>query len=260
MGFPQPFDLDGRVSLVTGAASGLGVQLAHAMASAGARVMCADVNGDGAQRTADQLRTSGAEADAATCDVTQEGEVEDLVAATLRRFGQIDILFNNAGVSESRPARAHEYATEDWHRLIDIDLHGLFYCAKHTLAPMVEAGRGKIVNTASIWGMSGAAELFPAPGYTAAKGAVVNLTRELGLQYAGDNIQVNAICPGFFSTRLADGIYDDPDFVASASAFTPMGRIARAEEIRGTAIFLASSASDFMTGQTVVLDGGVLAK
>lgn len=108
--------------------------------------------------------------------------------------------------------------------------------------------------------MTGAAELFPATGYTAAKGAVVNLTRELGLQYAMDGIQVNAICPGFFSTRLADGIYDDPNFVASASSFTPMGRIADAKEIRGAALFLASSASDFMTGQTIVLDGGVLAK
>jgi NAD(P)-dependent dehydrogenase (short-subunit alcohol dehydrogenase family) len=260
MRYPQPFDLEGKVAVVTGAASGLGAQLAHAMADGGARVMCADVDDEGTKRTVEQLCAAGAEADAAHCDVAQEREVEELVAATLARFGRLDVLFNNAGVSESNPARAHEYSTADWHKLIDVDLNGLFYCAKHCLGQMVEQGGGKIINTASIWGMAGAAELFPATGYTAAKGAVVNLTRELGLQYAKDGIQVNAICPGFFATRLADGIYDDPNFVAAASSFTPMGRIAEAHEIRGAAVFLASSASDFMTGQTIVLDGGVLAK
>lgn len=260
MTYPHPFALDGRTAIVTGAASGLGVELALAMGAGGARVVCADIDDAGLDRTATLLAEAGCETATVRCDVTSEADAERLVATTVERFGSVDILFNNAGVSESNPARLHEYATEGWRRIVDINLHGVYHCAKHSLRAMVDQQRGKIVNTASIWGMTGAAELFPAPGYTATKGAVVNLTRELGLQYAKDGVQINAICPGFFATRLANGVYDDPDFVAAASAFTPMGRIADASEIRGTALFLASSASDFMTGQTVVLDGGVLAK
>ncbi|KDQ51782.1 hypothetical protein JAAARDRAFT_40807 [Jaapia argillacea MUCL 33604] len=125
---------------------------------------------------------------------------------------------------------------------------------------MLKQGYGKIINIASMWGLSGSSSVFPIPAYTAAKGAVVNLTREMGLQYAKENIQVNAICPGFYRTNLAGGAYDNKEFVDSITAFTPMGRIAEAHEIRGPAIYLASSASDFMTGQIVVVDGGCQAK
>lgn len=141
-----------------------------------------------------------------------------------------------------------------------MDLHGVFYCARECLKVMVGQGSGKVVNIASIWGITGASSVFPIPAYNAAKGAVVNLTREMGLQYATQGIQVNAICPGFFRSRLAGGAYDDPDFVAAITEFTPMKRVAEASEIRGAAVFLASAASDYMTGQMLVLDGGVLAK
>jgi NAD(P)-dependent dehydrogenase (short-subunit alcohol dehydrogenase family) len=120
------------------------------------------------------------------------------------------------------------------------------------------ADRGKIINTASMWGLAGSSSVFPLPAYNATKGALVNLTRELALQYAEKNIQVNAICPGFFRTKL--GPYDDKEFVAAITNFTPMKRIAEAEEIKGTALYLASSASDFVTGTTLVIDGGCLAK
>lgn len=141
-----------------------------------------------------------------------------------------------------------------------MDLHGVFYCARECLKVTVGQGSGKVVNIASIWGITGASSVFPIPAYNAAKGAVVNLTREMGLQYATQGIQVNAICPGFFRSRLAGGAYDDPDFVAAITEFTPMKRVAEASEIRGAAVFLASAASDYMTGQMLVLDGGVLAK
>lgn len=144
--------------------------------------------------------------------------------------------------------------------LIDVDLHGVFYCCNETLPLMEAQGSGKIINIASVWGMVGASSVFPIPAYNAAKGAVVNLTREIGLEYAKKNVQVNAICPGCYRTRLAGGAYDDPDFVEAITAITPMGRVAEAEEIRGPALFLASAASNYMTGQTLVTDGGAFAQ
>ena len=123
---------------------------------------------------------------------------------------------------------------------------------------MVTQQSGKIVNIASMWGLAGSSSVFPAPAYNAAKGAVVNLTRELGLEYAKHGIQVNALCPGFYQTKLGD--YDDPGFISAVTAFIPMGRIAEAAEIKGPALFLASAASDYMTGQTLVTDGGCMAK
>ncbi len=136
----------------------------------------------------------------------------------------------------------------------------MFFCAREALKVMVEQGSGKIINVASIWGLAGASSIMPIPAYSAAKGAVVNLTRELGLEYAPMGINVNAICPGFFRSRLASGAYDDPDFVAALEEFTPLGKVADPEDIKGLAILLASRASDYMCGQMFVIDGGVLAK
>jgi NAD(P)-dependent dehydrogenase (short-subunit alcohol dehydrogenase family) len=125
---------------------------------------------------------------------------------------------------------------------------------------MMRQNSGKVINIASMWGLVGASSVFPIPAYNSSKGAVVNLTRELALQYAPYNIQVNAICPGFFRTRLADGAYDDPNFVKAITDFTPMGRVAEAEEIKGTALYLASDASNYTTGLMMVTDGGCMAK
>ncbi len=260
MALAEVFGLDGKVAVVTGAASGLGIEFAEAMAEAGANVVCADVNDDGAESTAERVRGHGREALAVRCDVSKEDDAKAMVEAATQRFGRVDVLFNNAGIADAAPAQIHEYSTENWHRVIDVDLHGVFYCARECLKVMVGQGSGKVVNIASIWGITGASSVFPIPAYNAAKGAVVNLTREMGLQYATQGIQVNAICPGFFRSRLAGGAYDDPDFVAAITEFTPMKRVAEASEIRGAAVFLASSASDYMTGQMLVLDGGVLAK
>jgi NAD(P)-dependent dehydrogenase (short-subunit alcohol dehydrogenase family) len=258
LSYPSPFNLEGKVALITGAASGLGIEFAEAMAEAGAHVACADLQD--ASRTVAKVEALGREAIAIECDVASEPSVEAMVAKVVERFGRLDILFNNAGIADAAPGPLHAYPSENWHQVIDIDLHGVFYCAKHALKVMVGQGSGKIVNIASIWGITGASSVLPIPAYNAAKGAVVNLTRELGLEYATLGIQANAICPGFFFSRLAGGAYDDPEFVAAVSAFTPMGRVAEAREIRGAAIFLASDASSYMTGQMLVLDGGVLAK
>ena len=142
--------------------------------------------------------------------------------------------------------------------MLSVDLEGVFFCAREALKVMAARQSGKIINIASMWGLAGSSSLFPAPAYNAAKGAVVNLTRELGLQYAKQGIQVNALCPGFYRTRL--GAFDDPETVARVEAFIPMGRVAEAADIKGPALFLASAASDYMTGQTLVTDGGCMAK
>ncbi|KDQ51787.1 hypothetical protein JAAARDRAFT_40812 [Jaapia argillacea MUCL 33604] len=254
------FGLTGKVGFVTGGASGLGLEISKALALAGAHVVVADINLSGAQNASESILSLGAQSIAVQIDVTSEQSVQNAVSTAVAHFGSIDILFNNAGIADPVPSLLHEYDTSNWHKVISVILTGTYHTSKAILPHMLKQGYGKIINIASMWGLSGSSSVFPIPAYTAAKGAVVNLTRELGLQYAKENIQVNAICPGFYRTNLAGGAYGKKEFVDAITAFTPMGRIAEAHEIRGPAIYLASSASDFMTGQMVVVDGGCQAK
>lgn len=259
MTYPKPFNLDGKVALVTGAANGLGAVFAEAMAEAGANVSCADIDAKGLDETVDQIKKMGKKAIAIICDVTKEEAVKSLMEKTMDTFGRVDILFNNAGIAEESEKPLHEYSTEEWNRILAVDLQGVFYCAREALKIMTKQKSGKIINIASTWGLNGSSGLFPVPAYNAAKGAVVNLTRELGLEYAPMGINVNAICPGFYRTALGGGS-DDPDFVKGVQGYVPMGRMAEPEELKGTAIYMASEATDYMCGQMVVLDGGINAK
>ena len=261
MGNPMDlFSLDGKVALVTGAGSGLGRQFCEVMAEAGADVACADIDEESARETAAAVAGLGRQGISVGCDVTAEAEVEAMVTRTVEVLGRLDILFNNAGIADPQALQLHEYPTAHWRAVLDVDLDGVFFCAREALKVMVAQQSGKIINIASIWGLAGSSSLFPALAYNAAKGAVVNLTRELGLEYARQGIQVNALCPGFYQTNLSRGAIDDPQVRATITAFIPMGRIAEAAEIKGPALFLASAASDYMTGQTLVADGGCLAK
>lgn len=260
MNYPNMFDLRRKVAVVTGAASGLGVVFAEAMAEAGADVTCADINAQGLRTTEDRVKAIGRRALSVVCDVSKEEDVKAMIDKTVETFGRLDIIFNNAGIAESAPTMVHEFSTEEWNRVLAVDLHGVFYCCREALKVMMKQKSGKIINIASIWGLTGASSIMPIPAYNAAKGAVVNLTRELGLEYAPHGINVNAICPGFYVTRLAGGAYDNPDFVKAVSALTPIGRVAQADEMKGTAIYLASAASDYLCGTLLVTDGGVLAK
>jgi len=256
------FDLSGHTALITGAAKGLGAKLAEAMGEAGASVVCADIDENGAAQTADTIRAmmgTGRRALHVRCDVSDEGDVRSLFDMVDSTFGRLDILFNNAGISDTAMRQLHEYETAAWNHVLNVNLQSVFFCCRAALKIMVRQRRGKIIDIASMWGLSGGATLKPIPAYAAAKGAVVNLTRELGLEYAPYNINVNAICPGFFVTRLGDGAYDSDTFREAAVAHTPMGRLALADEIKGTALYLASSASDFMCGHPLVIDGGVTA-
>ncbi|QVI27338.1 SDR family oxidoreductase [Mycolicibacterium neoaurum] len=252
------FDLTGRVAVVTGAAGGLGSSFSRTLARAGARVVCADFDSEKADRVADNLVASGFIATAVGVDVTDESSVAALVDIAFTEYGQVDILVNNAGIGDIRAVPMHRVRVEHWRSVIDVDLNGVFLCSRAVLGHMAERKSGKVINIASMYGLQGAV-VTPMPAYTAAKGAVVNLTRECALQYAAYNVQVNALCPGYVRTGLAGGVYSDPAFVSKLTAQVPMGRIAEAHELDGAILMLASAASDYMTGQTLVLDGGVSA-
>jgi NAD(P)-dependent dehydrogenase (short-subunit alcohol dehydrogenase family) len=242
------FSVKGKVALVTGAAAGLGCQMAIALAENGARVAQLDRN---------LCPDLGLNTLAIKADVTSQAEVEAAILQTLARFGRLDILVANAGVSDAHPALLHETTDDDWQRVIDINLKGTFLTARAALRPMLAQGAGKIITVASMWGLAAPAGLFPRPAYAASKGAIVNLTRELALQYAPNNIQINALCPGFFRTATRPRTEEAAAIMAT---YTPQGRIADASEIKGSLLYLASSASDFVTGTTLVIDGGVLAR
>jgi NAD(P)-dependent dehydrogenase (short-subunit alcohol dehydrogenase family) len=255
MSIVQIFDVSGKVAFVTGAGSGLGREMAVAMAENGASVVCFDIDAKGLAETA---KLTGINTLLIEGDVSDELAVDAAISACVERFGRLDILFANAGIGDPEPRLLHDYATANWNRVVGVNLNGVFNTNRAALRQMVTQGSGKIINTASMWGLAGSSSVFPLPAYNATKGAVVNLTRELGLQYATQNIQINAICPGFFRTKL--GPFDDPDFMAAITGFTPMGRVANAAEIKGTALYLASSASDFVTGTALIIDGGCMAK
>jgi NAD(P)-dependent dehydrogenase (short-subunit alcohol dehydrogenase family) len=250
----EVFSVAGQVAFVTGAAAGLGRAMAQALAVNGAKVALFDRDAEALRQTCAALRQAGGEVLDLPGDVTDDGAVRAAVAATVAGFGRLDICIANAGISDARPGPLHETDDDDWQRVLDVNLNGLFYTCRAALAVMAGQGRGKLITVASMWGLAAPAGVFPRPAYAASKGAVVNLTREMALHYAALGIQVNALCPGIFQTETRPR---DPD---ASIAYTPMGRLGRVEEIAGAVLFLASSASDFMTGQMLVIDGGVLAR
>jgi NAD(P)-dependent dehydrogenase (short-subunit alcohol dehydrogenase family) len=248
------FSVVGKVAFVTGAAAGLGRAMAEALAVNGATLWLYDRDAAALDATGAALRALGAEVTTQVGDVTDGPAVAGAVETLLQHHPTLDIAIANAGISDAHPGLLHETQVEDWDRVLDVNLNGVFHTCRAALAPMARQGHGKLITVASMWGLAAPAGVFPRPAYAASKGAVVNLTREMALQYAGMGIQVNALCPGIFQTETR------PRDPAAGIAYTPMGRLGRPEEIAGAMLFLASSASDFMTGQTLVIDGGVLAR
>jgi NAD(P)-dependent dehydrogenase (short-subunit alcohol dehydrogenase family) len=247
------FDVAGRTAVVTGASAGIGEALARGLARAGARVVLAARRVDRLEALTKELVAAGVTALAVPCDVRNEAEVDALVAATLDRFGAVDVLVNNAGVSSVFPAEDEPPAS--WSQVLSVNLTGAFLCAQRFGRPMLAAGRGSIINVASVVGLR-ASRQIPQASYAASKGALVNLTRELAVQWARRGVRVNAIAPGWFKSEMTREMFSDEDGVAYIRRHTPMGRAGELTELVGPVLFLASDASSYVTGQILPVDGG----
>lgn len=247
----------GKVALVTGGASGLGRVAALALAHEGAQVVVADVAVDEGEVTVQLIADAGGHGLFVKADVTRSDEVEAMVQATLKAYGRLDFALNNAGIDGVR-ARTAKYPEEVWHQVINLNLTGVFLCLKHELPVMVEQGRGVIINMASVAGVTG----FPGhAAYTASKHGVIGLTKTAALDYAQAGIRVNAICPAYTHTpMLARMLERKPDLEANLISRVPLRRLGTAEEIAQAAIYLFSDAAAFITGHSLVLDGGIVAE
>jgi gluconate 5-dehydrogenase len=248
------FDLSGRRALVTGSSQGIGLSLALGLGRAGAAIVLNGRDGAKLDGAVAQLRGEGIAAEAAAFDVSDAGAVRRSIDRIEAEIGPLDILVNNAGIQRRAPLE--EYPVETWHELMRINLDSVFYVGQAVARHMIARKRGKIINIASL--QSEAARYAIAP-YTASKGAVKNLTKGMCTDWARHGLQVNGIGPGYFATPLNQALIDNPDFDAWLKNRTPAGRWGRVEELQGAAIFLASSASDFVNGQILYVDGGVLA-
>lgn len=245
------FDLTGKVAVVTGGNGGIGLGMATGLAKAGATVVLAGRNADKSAAAVDSLRASGTAADAIEADVTDEGDVARLFREVMLRHGRLDILVNNAGTSIRKPA--HELSLDEWRHVMDTNLTSTFLCCRAAHALMKESG-GKIINIGSMLSIFGAPY---APVYGASKGGVVQFTKSIATAWAADNIQANAVLPGWIDTDLTRTAREQVQGLHERVLNrTPAGRWGVADDLAGIAVFLASSASDFVTGTAIPVDGG----
>lgn len=247
------FSIENKVAIITGASSGLGVTFANALADAGAKVILAARRKDLLDQLVEKLQTTGKEAMAVACDVTREDDVTRLVDTAMENYGQVEILVNNAGIANSVPAENE--TADQFRQVVDVNLTGSFLCARQCGAVMLEAGKGSIINIASMMGLVGIGQI-PQSAYNASKGAVINMTRELAAQWARRGIRVNALAPGWFPSEMTNDLFESEEAVRFLRRKTPMGRTGNPSELIGPLLLLASDASSFMTGQTLVVDGG----
>jgi NAD(P)-dependent dehydrogenase (short-subunit alcohol dehydrogenase family) len=248
--------LDDKVCVITGAGGGMGRDAAILFAEEGARVCVADVDANAAEETVAQCADGTAFAQ--QVDVADEQSVELMMRATAERFGGIDVLYNNAGISPADDASVLETSVEAWDRVQAVNTKGVFLCCKHGIPHLLERGGGSVINVASFVAIVGAAT--SQISYTASKGAVLSMTRELAVQFARQNVRVNALCPGPVETPLLLRIFgDDPAALERRRAHWPTGRLAKAREIVNGALFLASDESSYVTGSTFLVDGGLTA-
>ena len=255
--------LNDRVVLLTGGATGIGRAIALDMAAAGAAVAIGDTNVDGGQRTVAEILSAGGRASFKSCDVADAEQVAALVGGAVADFGQLDVLVNDAGISGGS-SRLHELGIDAWDRTIAVNLRGTFLCARAAIPHLLRRPRSSMINIASTYGVIGAPL---APSYCASKGGIVNLTRQLAVDYSPDGLRVNAICPGYIDTDMGGrrGALPPSERAAAearreeSAALQPIGRQAQAQEVARVATFLASDEASFMTGSIVTVDGGCTA-
>lgn len=246
------FDLTGKVAVVTGGNGGIGLGIAMGLAGAGANIVIAARSVEKTAQALENIRALGVEAHGITVDVTQEPAIQRIVTSTIDHMGRLDILVNNSGIAVR--AQPQELTAAQWDSVVDVNLRAAFLASKAAYAQMVKAGGGKVINVGSMYSIFGSD--WGAP-YAASKGGLVQLTKSLAVAWAKDNIQVNAVLPGWIVTDLTRGIQDaDPNRYDNISRRIPTGRWGEPSELAGAAVFLASTASDYVTGATLAIDGG----
>jgi NAD(P)-dependent dehydrogenase (short-subunit alcohol dehydrogenase family) len=252
--------LDGKGVLITGAASGIGRATALAAAGEGARLVLGDVSADAGEAVCDEVRSDGGEARFVRCDVTSEAEVEEMVATAAADLGRLDGAFNCAGIL-GIVALTTDTPFDDWKRILDVDLNGVFLCTKHQLRVMVPQGSGSILNMASAAGLIGWAG---AAGYVAAKHGVVGLSKAAAVEFADQGVRVNSICPSYCETPMVSDLFEnllggDQAAVEAARSNHPIGRFAQPDEIASACVWLLSDKASFVTGTAMSVDGGYTA-
>lgn len=247
------FDLTGKTALITGGGRGLGAQLAEGLAEAGANVVLCSRKVEACQETADRLAALGVKTLALPCDISKQEDVHKVVEETVQEFGAIDILVNNSGATWGAPAE--EMPLEAWQKVIDVNVTGTFLMSQAAGKVMIGQGSGKIINIASVAGLGGTdPRVMDTIGYNTSKGAVITMTKDLAVKWGRYGINVNAIAPGFFPTKMSSAIMEqgrNPILDA-----TPLRRFGSDDDLKGAALFLASNASNYVTGDVLIVDGG----
>lgn len=260
MNVRQLFDLTGKTAIVTGGYTGIGRQMAEGLAEAGANIVICARNLDGCVKTAEEIKKdTGVETLPLKCDVSSQGDVENMVKDTISKFDRIDILVNNSGIATG--GLPEETKLEDWENILKVNLTGMFLCSREAGKVMIKAKRGKIINIASIMGFV-STELVSAPAYVTSKGAAITLTRELAVRWIRHNINVNAIAPGWFPSNMTDPVLstDKMGLGEGLLRSIPAGRFGNDDDLKGMTVLLASPASDYIVGQTFLIDGGASAR
>jgi NAD(P)-dependent dehydrogenase (short-subunit alcohol dehydrogenase family) len=249
--------LSGKVALITGAGSGMGRAAAELFAREGARIVVAEAARDAGDATVDAIRAAGGEAVCVEVDVSRRAECERMVEAARDTFGALHVLYNNAGIFPADDGGVLDTPDATWDRVMEVNLRGVWLGCRAGIPAMLDSGGGVIVNVASFVALMGAATAQIA--YTASKGGVLSMTREIAVEWARRGIRANALCPGPIETPLLEELLRDPDRRARRMVHIPMGRLGRAEELAKAALFLASDDSSYMTGAALVVDGGITA-
>lgn len=249
--------LDGKVALITGAASGMGRVAATMFAREGASVVVADVTDEAGESAVAEITGAGGSATYVRADVSRASEAEAMVRLAVERFGSLHVLYNNAGVFPADDGSVMDTPEDTWDRVMNINLKGVFLGCKYGIPAMLDSGGGSIINVASFVALMGAAT--PQIAYTASKGGVLSMTREIAVEFARRNIRANALCPGPIETPLLAELMADPDRRQRRLVHIPIGRLGQAHEVVNAALFLASDESSLITGATVVVDGGITA-